>query len=79
LGRRGGKCPCLKQGRGLSQPLNLAGHPVKFVAGAAILPRKAHLDQLRKVLRNERRDVERTSIPRGKRENDADAGLRVGR
>ena len=69
----------MNRGRDLAQPLDLAGHEVELVAGAAVRSREAPLDRLRKVLRNERRDVEGTAIPRGDREHDADAGLCIGR
>src|SRR5271169_2914377 len=77
LGRGRGKRPCLKHGRGLSQPPDLAGHKVEFVAGAAVLSSEALLDRLWKILCNEWRNVECTSIPCGERKNDADAGLLV--
>jgi hypothetical protein len=68
LGRRRGERPGLKFGRGLSQPPNLTGHKVEFIAGAAVLPGEAFSDRIRKILWNERCDVERSAIPRGDRE-----------
>jgi hypothetical protein len=57
----------------------LIGHKVEFIAGAAVLPGEAFFYRIGKILWNERRDVERSAIPRGDSENDADTGLLIGR